>query len=386
MDTNQIELEFKTRFGTSPTIFSSPGRINIIGEHTDYNEGFVLPASIDKVILVAIDKRNDQEVHLYSIKYKESFSTHLSAIKPAEKQWASYILGVVHELQKLGLSFSGFNLVLDGDVPDGAGLSSSAALACATTYALNEIFKLKLEKLKMVQISQKAEHNFIGVMCGIMDQFASMFGKKDHAIRLDCKTLAYTYVPVNIEGYKFVLFNSNVKHNLANSAYNDRREACLKGVALIHEKYAGVNSLRDANLQMLDECVKTKDLAIYNKCKFVVEEIERVQLACTDLKNNNLKSLGKRMYETHEGLSKVYEVSCQELDFLVGAVKPNRAVLGARMMGGGFGGCTINLVKEDAIEELTKELTVLYKQEFGLDLTSYIVKIGDGSQLIKKPN
>lgn len=386
MDINQIELEFKARYGTSPTIFSSPGRINIIGEHTDYNEGFVLPAAIDKVILVAIDKRNDQEVHLYSIKYKESFSTNLSAIKPAEKQWASYILGVVHELQKLGLSFSGFNLVLDGDVPDGAGLSSSAALACATAYALNEIFKLKLEKLKMVQISQKAEHNFIGVMCGIMDQFASMFGKKDHAIRLDCKTLAYTYVPVNIEGYKFVLFNTNVKHNLANSAYNERREACLKGVALIHEKYAGVNSLRDANLQMLDECVKTKDLAIYNKCKFVVEEIERVQLACNDLENNNLKFLGGRMYETHEGLSKVYEVSCQELDFLVDAVKPNRAVLGARMMGGGFGGCTINLVKEDAIDELTKELKVLYKQEFGLDLTSYIVKIGCGSQLIKKPN
>lgn len=386
MDINQIELKFKALYGASPAIFRSPGRINIIGEHTDYNEGFVLPAAIDKAVFVAISKRDDQEVHLHSIKYNESFTTNFSEIKPGEKQWANYILGVVNEIQKLGLSFSGFNLVLDGDVPDGAGLSSSAALECVTAFALNEIFNLKLDKLTMVQISQNAEHNFIGVMCGIMDQFASMFGKKDHAIRLDCKTLAYKYVPVNIDGYKFVLFNTNVKHNLANSAYNNRRASCFKGVAWIKEKYAEVNSLRDANLPMLDECVKTKDMDVYQKCRFVVEEIERLKLACTDLENNNLKSLGKRMYETHIGLSKAYEVSCEELDFLVDAVKPNKSVLGARMMGGGFGGCTINLVKEEAIDELTKELKVLYKQKFGIELTSYIVKIEDGAQVIKRPN
>lgn len=380
MDIKNIELKFKELYGTTPAIYRSPGRINIIGEHTDYNEGFVLPAAIDKAAYVAITKRDDDEIHLYAAKYDERFVTRVVNVKPVAKQWVNYILGVISEVQKLGLTVTGFNLVLDGDVPDGAGLSSSAALECAVAFALNDVFKLNLDRLVMAQLSQKAEHNFIGVMCGIMDQFASMFGKKNHAIKLDCKTLAYQYIPVNITGYKFVLFNTNVKHNLASSAYNDRRMACYKGVEWVKEKYKHVNSLRDISLQMLTECVK--EVAVFEKCKFVIEEIERLQLACIDLENNNLVALGQRMFETHTGLSKAYKVSCAELDFLVAAVKNNEAVLGARMMGGGFGGCTINLVKEEAIETLTTHLTGIYKEKFGLDLSTYLVNIGDGAELL----
>lgn len=387
MDTTQIELKFKELFGTSPAVYRSPGRINIIGEHTDYNEGFVLPAAIDKAVYVAINKRNDQEIHLYSVKYNDSFKTNLSVVKPSEKQWVNYILGVVSEIQKLNILIpTGFNLVLDGDVPGGAGLSSSAALECAVAFGLNDLFDLSISKLKMVHIAQKAEHNFTGVMCGIMDQFASMFGKKDHAIMLDCKTLEYKYVPVNLTGYKFVLFNTNVKHNLASSAYNDRRASCYQGVDWVKEKYADVNSLRDVNMQMLNECVKDKDLDVYTKCKFVIEEIERLQLACKDLETNNLKALGEKMYQTHIGLSEDYDVSCEELDFLVEEVKFNPAVLGARMMGGGFGGCTINLVKEEEIDVLSKKLSMAYQQKFNLELSTYFVKIEDGSNLIKHSN
>lgn len=387
MDTTQIELKFKELFGTSSVVYRSPGRINIIGEHTDYNEGFVLPAAIDKAVYVAINKRNDQKIHLYSVKYNDTFTTDLSVIKPSEKQWVNYILGVVSEIQKLKIVIPyGFNLVLDGDVPGGAGLSSSAALECAVAFGLNDLFSLSISKLNMVHIAQKAEHNFTGVMCGIMDQFASMFGKKDHAIMLDCKTLDYRYVPVKLIGYKFVLFNTNVKHNLASSAYNDRRASCYKGVDWVKEKYANVNSLRDVNIQMLNECVKDKDLDVYTKCKFVIEEIERLQLACKDLETNNLKALGEKMYQTHIGLSEEYDVSCEELDFLVDEVKSNPAVLGARMMGGGFGGCTINLVKEDEIDALSQKLSMAYKQKFNLELSTYLVQIEDGSNLIKHVN
>jgi galactokinase len=383
MDINLIELKFKEIYGVSPSIYRSPGRINIIGEHTDYNEGFVLPAAIDKAVYVAISKRTDQEVHLYATKYQESFKTHLSKIAPSEKQWVNYILGVVSEIHKLGHSFTGFNILVSGDVPGGAGLSSSAALECAVAFALNDIYVLNIEKIELAHIAQMAEHHFTGVMCGIMDQFASLFGKKNHAIMLDCKTLAFRYIPVNLIGYKFVLFNTNVKHNLASSAYNDRRASCYKGVVWVKEKYIEVNSLRDISLEMLDECVKNRDLDVYAKCKFVVEEIARLKLACQDLEDNNLKSLGERMFETHTGLSEAYEVSCEELDFLVDQVKNNPDVLGARMMGGGFGGCTINLVKEDAIDLLSDKLKEAYLLKFGIELTTYEVIIEDGTGKIK---
>lgn len=356
----------------------SPGRVNIIGEHTDYNDGFVLPAAIDKAIYVAVGKREDEIVSLYSVGFKEKYEVSINELKPTGS-WSTYILGVVNELKKRNLSISGFNLVLDGDVPIGAGLSSSAAVECATVFALNEIFKLSLERMEMVRIAQKAEHNFSGVLCGIMDMFASMMGKKDHVIKLDCLRLEYEYKPFVLDGYKILLLNTNVEHSLASSEYNKRRQECEQGVNWIREYHPEVKSLRFANMEMLNNYVRHKDLIVYNRCRYVVEEMERLLNACTDLDQGDITSLGKRMFETHEGLSKLYEVSCPEADFLVNAVKNNNGVIGARMMGGGFGGCTINIVKEEAIDELVEKLGKDYEKSMGLKLAAYVSGIEDGT-------
>lgn len=373
---------FQEIYKEDPMIIRSPGRVNIIGEHLDYNEGFVLPAAIDKAIYVAISKRNDNSIHLHSVDYNEDYEVLLSEIKPTET-WSTYILGVVDQLIKLDYKIGGFNLVLDGDVPVGAGLSSSAAVECATAFALNELFSLGLEKIEMVKISQKAEQVFAGVMVGIMDMFASMFGKKDNVIKLDCRSLEYEYKPLKLEGYKVVLFNTNVKHSLSSSEYNTRRKQCEQGVALIKEHYPDVHSLRDADMNMLNGCILPKDAVIYKRCKYVVEEIDRLLTGCDDLDKGDIKALGQKMFRTHEGLSKEYEVSCEELDYLVNAVKDNEAVLGARMMGGGFGGCTINIIKEEAIQELQEKLSKEYKAAMGLELSTYVAQIENGTERIR---
>ncbi|HEX2683070.1 MAG TPA: galactokinase, partial [Ferruginibacter sp.] len=270
----KITSLFKDKFNQEPSLFRSPGRINILGEHTDYNEGFVLPAAIDKYIYIAISKRTDEHIELFSVDYNENFSTSTREIKPTPMHWPNYILGVVDQLQKAGKEPGGFNLVIDGDVPLGAGLSSSAAVECAAIFALNSVFDLGLDKKQMVTLAQKAEHVFAGVNCGIMDQFASMFGKTDHAIKLDCRSLDHEYVPIKLDGYQIVLFNTNVKHNLASSAYNERRQQCEAGVAIIQEHDPAVRSLRDANMDMLKKYVEPKDALVFLRCKYVVEENE----------------------------------------------------------------------------------------------------------------
>ena len=287
MIVNNLKKIFKEKYSDEPLIVRSPGRVNIIGEHTDYNEGFVLPAAIDKAIYVAVSKRSDERIHLYSIDYHQSFEVELQDIQPT-KNWATYILGVVHQLVERGHEVVGFNLAIDGDVPIGAGLSSSAAVECAVVYALNELFALGISRMEMVLIAQKAEHTFAGVMCGIMDQFASMFGKKDHVIKLDCRSLAYEYRPLKLDGYKLVLFNTNVKHSLSSSAYNERRQQCEQGVAWVREQHPHVNSLRDVTMEMLRENVLPKDKLVYTRCKFVVEEIQRLLTACDDLESGNI--------------------------------------------------------------------------------------------------
>jgi galactokinase len=375
-----IEKKYKELYNEKPLLVRSPGRVNIIGEHTDYNEGFVLPAAIDKAIYVAVGKRADEAIHLFSVDYKEAYQVLLSEIQPT-KTWATYILGVVHQLVQRGYIIGGFNLVIDGDIPIGSGLSSSAAVECATVFALNELFSLGIDKMEMVRIAQKAEHEYAGVMCGIMDQFASMFGKKDQLIKLDCRSLEYQYEPLRLDGYKLVLFNTNVKHSLASSEYNIRRQQCEQGVAWVKMLYPEVNSLRDISMLMLDECVLPKDTLIYKRCKFVVEEIQRLLEACEYLEKGDIVSLGKKMFETHRGLSKEYEVSCKELDYLVDAVKGNHAVVGSRMMGGGFGGCTINIIKENAIEEIAAMLSTEYKKAMQLDLITHVAAIGDGTAI-----
>jgi galactokinase len=376
-----VRDKFMDVFSSEPLIVRSPGRVNIIGEHTDYNEGFVLPAAIDKAVSVAIDRRDDDEIHLYSEEFKESFVTDLQNIRPV-KGWPAYVLGVVHQLQKAGRGLHGFNLVLDGDVPIGAGLSSSAAVECATLFALNSVFNLSLSTIEMALIAQKAEHEFAGVRCGIMDQFASLFGKKDFAVKLDCRSLEYEYIPLQLHQFKIVLFNTNVKHSLASSEYNTRRAQCERGVEWIAKKYSYVKSLRDATVDMLDELVLPNDRVVYSRCKYVVEENTRLLEACEDLKSGDLHALGKKMFRTHQGLSGEYEVSCKELDYLVNFVSTEPAVIGARMMGGGFGGCTINLVHENAINQLSDHLSVRYKQATGLELSVYIANTENGTHVI----
>ncbi len=372
---------FAKQYGTEPQlIYRSPGRINLIGEHTDYNEGFVLPAAVDKFVHVAIGKRTDRVVSLFAIQFDEQFEIKLDELRPIAGKWTNYVLGVVDQLMKRGFKIAGFNMVIDGNVPTGAGLSSSAAIECAVCYALNDLFSLNLEKFDIVKISQVAEHTFPGVQCGIMDQFASVFGKKDYALKLDCRSLEYEEVPLQLDGYKIVLLNTNVKHSLASSAYNTRRQECADGVEEVSKYIPGISSLRDVTLEMLDKYVRYK--LIHQRCKYVIEENLRVERAIQFMRDGNIEGLGKEMFRSHEGLSKEYEVSCPELDYLVEAVKNNPAVAGARMMGGGFGGCTINIIKEDAIQRLTDELSINYSRDMGKPLTVYIATTANGTQNI----
>lgn len=364
-------------------VVRSPGRINLIGEHTDYNNGFVLPAAIDKAAYIAITPRTDREIHLYAVDLNDQYQTTVDELLKSPNSWPNYILGVAEQFKLSGIPLSGFNAALSADIPIGAGLSSSAAVECATAVAMNELFAAAFDKLSLVKMAQRAENEFVGVQCGIMDQFASMFGRHNHVIQLDCRSLKYEYVPFNMDGIKIVLLDTNVKHSLDTTEYNVRRNQCEKGVTIIQQHVPGVESLRDVTMPMLDQYVLEKEPLIYRRCKYVVEENIRVLDACKELEKNNLPAFGEKMFETHEGLSKLYEVSCPELDFLAACVHGNPAVLGARMMGGGFGGCTINLVKEEAIEELVAQTSIAYKKATNKELTAHIARIETGSTILK---
>lgn len=415
-----IRSKFQEFFNQKPLIIRSPGRINLIGEHTDYNMGYVLPAAINKAIYLGIQQRDDNEIHIHALDYDDDHITTTGQIVRSGKLWPDYILGVLVEVLRFtpddgpdpkspGVSTTkqmvagnegkqtGFNIVFGGDIPPGAGLSSSAALECATAYALNELFGLGLRKMDMVKISQAAENEFVGMKCGIMDQFASMFGKKDQLIRLDCQSLDYTYIPFQLEGVTVVLFDTRVKHSLASSAYNERREQCEEGVRLVNGgmraevgggKSEGegikneVKSLRDVSEEMLLKFVEPVDKLVYKRCSFVVAESNRLLAGCKDLENNDIAAFGTKMFETHEGLSKLYEVSCTELDILVDLVKDDPNVLGSRMMGGGFGGCTINLVKDEAVADLINTVSERYKKDTGVEMLVYEVVVKDGTEVV----
>lgn len=380
----QLESSFLNTHSALPSVIvRSPGRVNIIGEHTDYNDGFVLPAAIDKAAYIAMSLRDDNEIHLTALDLNETFSTTVSDLKPVgDISWPNYILGSAAQFLKRGAVLPGFNAMLSSDVPIGAGLSSSAAVECATVFALNELLQMKIDRISMTGMAQKAEHEYAGVMCGIMDQFASMMGKKDHVIKLDCRSLEYEYVPFKLEGIKILLLNTNVKHSLASSEYNTRRKECEQGVAWIKSFDPEINSLRDASISMLNKYVLPQSELVDTRCRFIVQEIERLKTGCEDLLKGDIPSLGKKMFATHDGLSKMYEVSCKELDFLVNFVRNRQEVSGARMMGGGFGGCTINLVQEDAIEQLLADIKPAYKSAMGLQLDHYIVSIESGTEII----
>ncbi|MBS1638454.1 MAG: galactokinase [Bacteroidetes bacterium] len=360
----------------------SPGRINLIGEHTDYNNGFVLPAAIDKYIYIDASLRNDDVIELFSVDNNQSYTTTTNTLLKSSMHWPDYVLGVVNELQKAGYITKGFNASIHGDIPIGAGLSSSAALECATIFALNELNEFGIDRITMVKLCQKAENNFVGLQCGIMDMFASMMGKANHVIRLDCRSLEYEYFPLQLNDYKIVLLDTQVKHSLASSEYNTRRKECNEGVALIQQKHNEVKSLREANIEMVHECIENGN--VKNRCTFIVEEKKRLLNGCIDLQNANVQAFGKKMYATHTGLSELYKVSCNELDFLVNECSKEEKILGARMMGGGFGGCVISLMHQDFIEPITQKIATAYKEQMQKNLKVYIATIGDGTSVIKE--
>ena len=361
----------------------APGRINLIGEHTDYNNGFVMPAAIQKAATIFIEKRKDSAIHLFAEDLQDSYTLNLDTVAKSSKDWANYIIGVIAQFQKVVTIPTGFTLRLKSDVPIGAGLSSSAAIECAVAFAINELFALGLDRMQLTKMAQKAEHEYAGVLCGIMDQFASMFGKKDQVILLDCKTMHYQYYPLKLANYDIVLLDTQIKHALASSEYNTRRAECEQGIVLIQQKYPSIKSLREVSMDMLNECVDSSQMTkVYNRCKYVIEEIERTQAAAKDLQEGQLAAFGQKMFATHDGLSLLYEVSCPELDFLVKEVKDNPNIIGARMMGGGFGGCTINLIKKEATASVVQKLVASYHKTFQKNLLSYEVNIDDGASIL----
>lgn len=375
---------FEKIFQKAPeTIFLSPGRINIIGEHVDYNDGFVMPAAINKYICFAISKNTDTNVTLIAQDLNENYKFDLKdELKPVDKMWVNYILGVLHQLKKKGLG-DGFNIVFSSTIPMGAGLSSSAALECGIAYAMNKLFHLGLTKEEIALIGQKSEHTFVGVNCGIMDQFASVFGKKNSVIKLDCNTLEYEYHKADFKKYSLLLLDSNVKHTHLTSGYNVRRQEVEQGLAIIKQHFLQVKTFRDCTENMVLELKETLGDVIFRRCHFVIKEIQRVLDAAKALNDADFKKLGQLMSETHHGLSKEYEVSCDEIDFLVDAVQHEKTVLGSRMMGGGFGGCSINLVEKGSEKELIEKIATQYRNAFGIELKAYKVKISKGTSLYK---
>lgn len=379
MNTTAISEKFKELYGGQGTMYTSPGRVNLIGEHTDYNGGFVLPGAIDKAMYCEIKPNGTNEVHAYALDLKEASTFGLGENDLPRESWAKYIYGVCREMIKRGAEVKGFDCVFAGDVPLGAGMSSSAALESCFGFALNDQFNLGFDRFELAKIGQATEHNYVGVMCGIMDQFASCFGKEGSLIRLDCRSLEYEYVPFNPKGYRLVLINTMVAHELASSAYNKRRLSCEAAAAAIRKRHPEVELLRDANIGMLHEVANEVSAEDYIRAEFVIEEIQRLLDACEALSKGDYETVGKKMYETHIGLSRKYEVSCPELDYLNDMAR-RCGVTGSRVMGGGFGGCTINLVKDELYDDFLAKATSGYEKEFGIKPKVYDVIIKDGAR------
>jgi galactokinase len=373
---------FKENFGSEPKkIVLSPGRINIIGEHVDYNDGYVLPAAIDKIICFAFEKNYTHTSKIIAIDLEDSFEVDLTTdMELTDNVWTNYLRGVINQLKIKGFEFDGFNCVFSSNIPVGSGLSSSAALECGFLFGVNELFELKIKPVDIALMGQSAEH-WVGINCGIMDQFSSVMGQENKVIKIDCRTLEYEYHEANFSDYSLVLFDSNVKHSLMTSAYNERRQQCEEGIAIIKSNFPEITSFRDCNEQHVLKLQDIMRANVFKRCLFVVKEIKRVSLACDALDKGDIETLGKLMFETHQGLSVDYEVSCAELDMIVDTLKKEDAVVGSRLMGGGFGGCTINLIKKGHQERIKQQLSALYLETFGIELKIYDVKIGNGTSL-----
>ncbi|MCM1111547.1 MAG: galactokinase [Clostridium sp.] len=371
----QIKKKFEELYGGDGTLFVAPGRFNLIGEHTDYNGGFVFPGAIDKFIMADIRPNGTDKVRVYSIDLGESAEFGLKEEDAPEQQWARYIFGVCREIIKRGGEVKGFDAVFAGNVPLGAGLSSSAALESCFANALNELFNdNRFPKMELAKIGQSTEHNYCGVNCGIMDQFASVHGKKDHLMRLDCRSGEFEYYPFKLDGYRLVLVDSRVKHELVDSPYNKRRESCERVARTL-----GVETLRDATMEMLDAAKDKISEEDYKRAEYVIGEKQRVLDVCDALVKGDLETVGDRMYKTHDGLSRLYEVSCEELDFL-NDIARECGVAGSRIMGGGFGGCTVNLVKDDLYDNFIATAVEKFNERYGHEPKIYPVIVSDGAR------
>lgn len=352
---------------------SSPGRINLIGEHTDYNDGFVLPAAIDKRLHLSLRRNgHNSRCTIKSKGFDSVLVLDLQNLDKGTEGWHNYVIGVIAEMQKLGCRLEGFDCEMESYVPVGSGVSSSAALESGLAYGLNELFDLGLAPWELAKLGQRAEHNYVGTQCGIMDQFATIMGKENHAMLLDCQSLEFEYIPADIGPYVFLLLNTNVTHNLSTSGYNTRRQESGSGLELIAQAHNVKPSFRNITEDMVEACKEELGDVRYRRCSYILEENQRVLDATKALKANDLKKLGKLLYDSHEGQSKKYEISCAELDFLVELSKEAPEVLGARMMGGGFGGCTINLIHKDAVGSFVAKASRDYREKFGIELSHFI--------------
>ncbi|MDI9310601.1 MAG: galactokinase [Limnohabitans sp.] len=383
INTKKVINSYLKTFQKEPDILIvSPGRINIIGEHIDYNDGYVLPAAIDKAMIFALGKTTDKICTLKALDYNQSTTIDLEKnFEQTNENWTNYLKGVFHQLQANGYHISGgIQGVFCSDIPIGAGLSSSAALECGLLYGINHLYQLNIKQIDIALLGQKAEH-WVGIKCGIMDQFASVLGKENSVIKIDCTSLDYEYYPADFKNYSIVLFNSGVQHNLGTSEYNIRRKECEEGLAILQNTFPQVKTFREASLDQLNSVKNQLSDKVYDRCLFVIEEIERVNQACVALQENNLTVLGELMFATHWGLSKRYDVSCPELDFLVQKAEASKNIIGARVMGGGFGGCTINIIETNQRETIIKEFEEKFEEKFNHKLTTYEVKITNGTHV-----
>lgn len=382
---NNIKRTFIKEFDTEPVMIKSPGRVNLIGEHTDYNDGFVLPAAIDKMIVLALAPNNLNKIRLFAADMdRPEYETNIAArFEKSGLGWPDYILGVVDQLQKQGSHIGGFDCVFGGDIPIGAGLSSSAALEGGILTGLSSLFDLNLTTLEMAKIGQKAENEFVGVQCGIMDQFANLHGNSGSVIRLDCRSLDYSLYPFEREDIAILLCDTKVRRELASSEYNVRRKQCEEGVQILREFDPAIKNMRDVNDDFLEQHRNRLSDVVYNRCRYVLDENQRVLDACNNLLDNDIVLFGEKMYNSHYGLRDLYEVSCRELDVLVEATQNLDAVLGSRMMGGGFGGCTINLVLEQEIDAVTEQINEHYQTELQKPIEFYVAKIGKGTSVLE---
>ncbi|MCA0363371.1 MAG: galactokinase [Bacteroidetes bacterium] len=384
IDLNKTFFDF---FGNHPHInIEAPGRINIIGEHLDYNDGLVMPAAIDKFIYFSVGKRTDSRVVLKSIDLEAVSETeNINSFElRTDHAWPNHLLGVIKEFSLNGIYFSsGINVCFGGNIPNGAGLSSSAAVEAGIGTALNILFDCGFDKLKLAQIAQLTEHKYVGVKCGIMDMFASIFSQKDHLIQLDCRDFSHKYVSGKFVNHEFILVNSGVKHTLADSQYNIRRKQCESGLATLKSHFPQIKSFRDVKSAHLEVLKELKDPKILERCQYVTEEIQRVFDATQALENNDMKQLGALLNGSHHGLSEKYEVSCEELDFLQSEALKINGVLGARMMGGGFGGCTLNLVEKGSEDSFREKISDLYEKRFGIKPEIYVVNTGHGVTVVE---